>query len=101
MEAFASGDVVGNRFKLSAPPANNREGIVQRGLLGGMSRDVAVELFLRQIFREKVAARRPGRRSDKGCIIPNQIEAAAIDSQKAAQLDVARRGAAGQRVIQL
>src|ERR1700737_1120535 len=66
-----------------------------------MRGDVAIEFLLRQVLREKATARRPRRSADKRRIIADQIEAAAVDFQVAAQLDVPGRGAAGQRVVQL
>ena len=69
IEPFAIRHVVGNRFESSALAANDRPRIVQRGLLIGMRRDVAVEFLVRQIGGIKRAARRPRRRSDERRII--------------------------------
>ena len=101
IKPLAVRDVIGNRFERSALAANDGPRIVQRRLLTRMRRDVAVEFLMRQVGRIKRPARRPRRGAHKRRIVIDQVEAAAVDSQKSAQFQSARRGASGQLVIKL
>src|SRR6202020_2867486 len=66
-----------------------------------MCRDVTLEFLARQVGRIEIATRRPRRGSDKGCILTDQIEAAAVDAQETAQVACLRTAIAPQLPIQL
>ena len=75
--------------------------IVERGFLRRMRGDVGVEFRARHVLGKKSAARRHGLRADEWLFIVDQVEAAAVDFQIAAQQLVLRVRAVLQRKIEL
>ena len=81
--------VIGHGDKPAVGALDDGEGIVERGLVGGVLRDIGLQLRPREIVRVKFVAGRHGLDANERPILVDQVPAAAHDGEQAAELRVA------------